>query len=85
MPESGATGNRSIILRNADSKGRALSLGRVHAPPHWLQAVPPLTTKLSFPAQIRRCQVLNLATRVKTCISMHFRWVSQAKTAYSGK
>ena len=39
--------------------------GRVHAPPHWLQAVPPLTTKLSFPAQIRRCQVLNLATRVK--------------------
>ena len=39
--------------------------GRVHAPPHWLQAVPPLTTKLSFPAQIRRCQVLNLATREK--------------------
>jgi ATP-dependent phosphoenolpyruvate carboxykinase len=39
--------------------------GRVHAPPHWLQAVPPLTTKLSFPAQIRRGQVLNLATWVR--------------------
>ena len=51
MPERRAIGNRSIILRNADSKGCALSRGRVHAPPHWLQAVPPLTTKLSFPAQ----------------------------------
>ena len=40
--------------------------GRVHAPPHWLQAVPPLTTKLSFPAQIRRGQVLNWATRVES-------------------
>ena len=38
---------------------------RVHAPLHWLQAVPPLTTKLTIPAQKRRCQVLNLATRVK--------------------
>ena len=65
MPEPGAIGNRSIILRNADSKGRALSPGRAHAPPHWLQAAPPLTTKLSFPAQIRRCQVHNFATRVK--------------------
>ena len=35
-------------------------------PPRWLQAVPPLTTKLSFPAQIRRCQILNLAMRVKS-------------------
>ena len=26
---------------------------------------PPLTTKLSFPAQIWRCQALNFATRVK--------------------
>lgn len=41
--------------------------GRVHAPPHWLQAVPPLTAKLNFPAQIRRGQVLNvlnLATKL---------------------
>ena len=35
---------------------------RVHAPPHRLQAVPPLTTKLSFPAQMRRDQVLNLGS-----------------------
>ena len=27
--------------------------GRVHAPPHWLQSVPPLTTRLSSPARIR--------------------------------
>ena len=40
--------------------------GRVHASPHWLQAVQPLNTKLSFPAQIRRCQVLNFAARMKT-------------------
>ena len=39
--------------------------GRVHAPPHWLQAVPPLISKFSFPAQTRRCRVLNLARRVK--------------------
>ena len=38
---------------------------RVHAPPPWLQAVPPLTTKLSFPAQIRRCLVISLVARVK--------------------
>ena len=31
-------------------------VGRVHAPPHSLQAVPPLPTKRSFPAQKRRCQ-----------------------------
>jgi hypothetical protein len=43
---------------------------RVHAPPHWLQAVPPLTTKFSFPAQIRRCQVLDFATRVKGMINI---------------
>ena len=30
---------------------RAVWGGRVHAPAHWLQAVPPPTTKLSFPAQ----------------------------------
>ena len=63
MPEPGATGNRSVIHRNADSKGRALSTGRLHTPPHWLQAVPPLPTKLNFPAQIRRGQVLNSAAR----------------------
>jgi hypothetical protein len=60
---------------------------RIHALPHWLQAVSPLYTKLRlqaaatptlraacgrrcrsppFPAQIRRCQVLNLAMRVNS-------------------
>jgi hypothetical protein len=40
----------------------SLERGRVHASPHWLQAVPPHTTKLSFPAQNRRCQVLKFGT-----------------------
>ena len=65
MPDRRAIGNHPIILRNADSKGRALSGGRVHAPPHWLQAVPPLTMKLSFPAQKRRCEVINTEAKVK--------------------
>lgn len=34
IPERRAIGNRSIIPRNAASNGRALSRGRVHAPPH---------------------------------------------------
>jgi len=50
---------------NTEAKKKTACRGPVHAPPHWLQAGPPLSTKLSFPAQIQRGQVLNLATRVK--------------------
>ena len=41
---------------------------RVDEAPHLLHAVRSLTTKLSFPAQELRCEVLNLATGLNAMI-----------------